>query len=96
MRVLLWLAAAVALLVTMALPATAQTQITAGVIQGLVRDATGAVVPGVMVEAIQSETNLTQTRVTGGDGRFVFLLLPPGRYKVTFAHVDSSRIDRYQ
>jgi hypothetical protein len=54
------------------------------------------VVPGVMVEAIQSETNLTQTLVTGGDGRFVFLLLPPGRYKVTFAHVDSSRIDRYQ
>jgi hypothetical protein len=84
MRVFLWLGAAVALLVTMATSATAQTQITTGVIQGLVRDATGAVVPGVMVEAIQSETNLTQTRVTGPDGRFVFLQLPPGRYKVTF------------
>ena len=31
------------------------------------------------------ETNLTQTRTTGADGRFVFLQLPSGRYKVTFS-----------
>ena len=40
--------------------------------------------PGVNVEAVNLETNLTQTQTTGADGRFVFLQLPPGRYKVTF------------
>ena len=67
-----------------AVPLAAQTQITTGVIQGAVLDSTGAVVPGVNVEAVNLETNLTQTRTTGTDGRFVFLQLPPGRYKVTF------------
>jgi hypothetical protein len=65
--------------------AAAQTQITAGVIQGEVQDATGAVLPGVTVEAQNLETNLVQTRTTDNNGRFVFLQLPPGRqYRVTF------------
>ena len=63
-------------------PLTAQTQITTGVIQGSVLDATGAVLPGVDVTVVNVETNLTQNRTTGGDGRFVFLQLPPGRYTV--------------
>ncbi len=58
---------------------SAQTQITTGVIQGEVQDATGAVLPGVSVEARNVETNLVQTRVTDGTGRFVFQQLPPGR-----------------
>src|SRR5688572_7458349 len=62
----------------------AQTQITGAVIQGSVVDATGVVVPGVTVEAVNVDTNLTQARPTGADGRFVFLQLPSGRYKVTF------------
>jgi outer membrane receptor protein involved in Fe transport len=68
-----------------AMPLAAQSQITTGVIQGAVQDSTGAVVPGVNVEAVNLETNLTQTRTTGADGRFVFLQLPSGRYKVTFS-----------
>src|SRR5437773_3578607 len=71
-------------LAIIAVPVAAQTQITTGVIQGAVLDSTGAVVPGVNVEAVNLETNLTQTRTSGADGRFVFLQLPPGRYKVTF------------
>ena len=66
-------------------PSSAQTQITTGVIQGAVRDSTGAVVPGATVEAVNLDTNLTQTRTSGADGRFVFLQLPPGRYKMTFS-----------
>jgi hypothetical protein len=62
----------------------AQTQITTGVIQGEVQDATGAVLPGVDVEARNLDTNLVQTRVTDANGRFVFLQLPPGRYTLTF------------
>ena len=64
--------------------AAAQSQITTGVIQGVVTDPTGATVPGVTVEARNAETNLARTIVTEGDGRFVFLQLPPGNYKLTF------------
>jgi hypothetical protein len=72
--------------VAMALaPSVSAQQITTAVIQGTVLDSSGAVVPGVTVEAVQLDTNLTQTRTTGADGRFAFLQLPPGRYKVTFS-----------
>ena len=48
-----------------AVSAAAQTQITTGVIQGAVIDASGAVLPGVDVEARNVETNLTRNVVTG-------------------------------
>jgi hypothetical protein len=63
--------------------AWAQTQITTGVIQGTVQDEAGAVLPGASVEAKNVETNLTRTLVTDEGGRFVFLLMPPGRYTLT-------------
>ncbi|MDD5543177.1 MAG: carboxypeptidase regulatory-like domain-containing protein [Acidobacteriia bacterium] len=61
----------------------AQSQITTGVVQGTVMDPSGAVVPGTNVEAKNLDTNLTKTVTTGNDGRFVFLLLPSGRYTIT-------------
>ena len=64
--------------------AAAQTQITTGVIQGTVADATGASLPGVSVEARNLDTNQARTLVTESDGRFVFLQLAPGNYRVTF------------
>jgi hypothetical protein len=64
--------------------AAAQTQITTGVIQGVVTDSSGAVLPGVDVEARNVDTNLARTMVTDAGGRFVALQLPPGRYRVTF------------
>ncbi|MEO5897359.1 MAG: TonB-dependent receptor, partial [Vicinamibacterales bacterium] len=65
-------------------PALTQTQITTGVVQGTVTDATGALLPGVTVEARNAGTNLTRTLTTEADGRFVFLQLPPGTYSVKF------------
>jgi hypothetical protein len=62
----------------------AQAQITTGVIQGSVQDASGGVVPGVNVTVVNAETNLTQERTSDADGRFVFLQLPTGRYTATF------------
>lgn len=75
----------VALVVVIPHTAAAQTQITTSVIQGEVNDATGAILPGVTVDALNIGTNLAQSRVTDENGRFVFLQLPPGRYRVTFA-----------
>ncbi len=64
--------------------AAAQTQITTGVIQGTLLDQQGAVVPGAEIEVRNVDTNFRRTYTTGGDGRFVFLQLPPGRYTATF------------
>jgi len=65
-------------------PAAAQTQITTGVIQGVASDPSGGVLPGVTVEATNLDTNFTRTQVTDEAGRFVFLQMPPGNYKVQF------------
>jgi hypothetical protein len=54
------------------------------VIQGSVADATGASLPGVTVEARNLDTNQARIQTTEGDGRFVFLQLPPGTYRMSF------------
>ncbi|MBA2302614.1 MAG: TonB-dependent receptor [Acidobacteria bacterium] len=71
---------------------SAQTQITTGVIQGTVSDASGAVLPGAAVEARNSGTNLLRTAVTDTDGRYVFLQLPSGSYRVTFSLAGFARV----
>jgi hypothetical protein len=55
-------------------------------ISGVVRDASGAVLPGVTVTAT-SPVLIEKERVavTDGEGRFALTLLRPGVYKVTFA-----------
>jgi hypothetical protein len=73
----------VVLLVVAPPPAAAQSQITTGVIDGTITDASGAVVPGANVEARHLDTNNVRTRATDAGGRFVFLQLPPGRYTVS-------------
>jgi hypothetical protein len=66
-----------------AVSALAQTQITAGTIQGTVLDANGAALPGANVEVKNVDTNFVRTSTTDEEGRFVALQLPPGRYTVT-------------
>ena len=61
----------------------AQSQITTGVIDGVVVDTSGAVLPGVDVEIRNVDTNLARTLVTNNEGRFAALQLPPGPYTVT-------------
>ena len=71
------------IILVLAVPASSQTQITTGVIQGTVADPTGAVVPGAAVEVRNTGTNFVRALTTGADGRFVALQLPPGPYRVT-------------
>src|SRR5262245_41462268 len=63
---------------------SAAQQFTTGVIQGTVTDTTGDRIPGVTVEARHLETNQARTVVSGDDGRYNLLQLPPGTYRVTF------------
>ncbi len=51
-------------------------------IQGVVKDASGAVLPGATVEA-RNPLAGTNTAVTNADGVYRFPALPPGKYEIT-------------
>ncbi len=51
-------------------------------IQGTVRDASGAIIPGAMITAINTETNLRRTGTSNESGLFSIPNLPPGKYRV--------------
>jgi carboxypeptidase family protein len=67
------------------IPAAATAQTLGGGIAGIVSDTSGAVLPGVSVEA-SSPVLIEKTRVAISDtaGRFSVVNLPPGTYTVTF------------
>jgi hypothetical protein len=84
MRTIGTVAAVLVLFFSLNASMAAQTQITTAVVEGVVTDSSGAVLPGVDVELRNAETNLTRNVVTDREGRFVALQLPTGRYTVTF------------
>jgi hypothetical protein len=55
-----------------------------GRINGTVTDNTGAVLPGVTVTATSPALIQPQVQVTGAEGDFRFIALPPGAYDITF------------
>jgi hypothetical protein len=52
-----------------------------GQITGVVTDGSGAVLPGVSVEATNAGTGAVRTAVTGSDGLYTLPLLQPGVYR---------------
>jgi len=74
------------------MPALALAQ---GAIAGQVKDASGAVLPGVTVEASSPVLiEKTRTAVTDGTGQFRIQDLRPGAYTVTFALTGFSTVKR--
>jgi hypothetical protein len=70
-------------------------QQTNGGIAGLARDASGAVMPGVTVEASSPVLiEKVRTVTTDGEGRYNIVDLPPGSYTVTFTLSGFSTVRR--
>jgi hypothetical protein len=65
----------------MAIAPRAFAQVQSGTVSGVVQDQQGGVLPGVTVTLAGSDRTLTF--VTGEDGRYRFLNVPPGTYRVT-------------
>jgi hypothetical protein len=67
-------------------PARATAQLGSSGIAGVVRDATGAILPGVTVEAASPALiERVRTVVTDAAGQYKIVSLSPGRYTVTFS-----------
>ena len=69
-------------IVASAAPVLAQERF--GALTGIVKDDTGAVLPGVTVAITNKATGKVYTVVTGDDGAYRLLDLEPGRYSVRF------------
>jgi hypothetical protein len=64
-------------------PASAQSQVAGGEIEGTVRDESGGVLPGATVTVLNQATGVSRTTQTDETGRFRAPLLPVGDYEVT-------------
>ena len=73
-----------AVLVLVAVAASATAQSTTGTISGRVVDAQGLAVPGVTVTATSPALQGTRETVTSANGDYILSLLPSGAYTVTF------------
>src|ERR1051326_8592656 len=60
----------------------AQSQATAADLVGIVKDETGAIIPGATVTVRNPQTNLERTGTTDESGVYKFLAIPPGAYQV--------------
>ena len=71
-----------ALVLGAALVAPVFAQVPTGVLTGIVRDASGAVIPNVKVVATNTGTNLTRHSVTDSSGTYRIAALNPGPYRL--------------
>ena len=64
------------------LPIALMGQAISGNVNGVVKDATGAVVPGATVDATNLATNFKNSVTTNSNGEYHFIDLPAGHYKI--------------
>ena len=87
------LAAATLSLGLFAISASAQNSALGGV-AGVVRDSTGAVVPGTTVTVINTGTGATRTLTTNSEGFYQAQFLQPGTYEVVLGGGSFGKVDR--
>src|ERR1051325_3827537 len=85
------LAAVLAITLTLANVTFGQAQAAAADLQGVVKDATGAVVPNATVTARNPATNLSRNATTNDEGLYRIVNLTPGDYEIT---VEASNFKR--
>jgi hypothetical protein len=66
-----------------ALTTAVQAQVNTATLTGVVKDASGAGIPGANVTLIQIETGVKRSTVTGADGQYTFTFVSVGDYKLT-------------
>ena len=74
--------------------ALAVAQIGTSTLTGRVTDSSGAVVPGVAVTVVNTDTNFQYAATTNQDGLFRVQSLPPGPYRLTFEAAGFKRLVR--
>ncbi|MBI4876319.1 MAG: carboxypeptidase regulatory-like domain-containing protein [Acidobacteria bacterium] len=79
-------------LLVFSVPIASQT-ITAS-LEGVVRDPSGALVPGARVQVVNTATNITTRLETRPDGRFLAPSLPPGSYFVSIEASGFKKVER--
>jgi hypothetical protein len=77
-----------------AVPASAQSQATTGVIEGIVHDQNGAVIVDAVVTVKHRETGLERSVRTDDNGRYRALLLPLGSYMLEVQKAGFTRLMR--
>lgn len=70
-------------LILAALACSIHAQQTAGTLTGAVTDATGAVIPGAVIKAVNLATNAARETVSDASGNYTIPFLPAGEYTVT-------------
>jgi len=73
-------------IVLVTVPALLFSQGSTGTILGVVKDPSGAPVPGAKVTVNNAETDSTRTATTGDDGSYRVAALPVGRYTLRVEH----------
>ena len=73
---------------------SASAQSVGGSIQGVVSDATGAVLPGVSVTIKNAATGDTRAVITDQEGRYLVPVLPSGEYELTASLQGFQTVDR--
>ncbi|MYJ26502.1 MAG: carboxypeptidase regulatory-like domain-containing protein, partial [Holophagales bacterium] len=77
-----------------AIPATAQSEATTGIIRGTVRGPDGATVGGALVLIQHTETGFTTSVETTAAGTFARTLLPLGTYELIVTRDDEGLMER--
>ena len=73
---------ALSLLIFLVVSTSAFAQLPTATISGVVKDASGAVIPGASITATSPETGMSRTTKSASDGAYRFPAMPVGEYQV--------------